>query len=82
MKEQKKVCRLFHGIYRSNSHGRAYLFLFEKGKRKRRILSLQPKLPLANGQCLSIEGLEKGRYLYVKQVYKHDFPKRKKIRSN
>ena len=73
MKEQKKIFRLFHGVYLRNSRGRAYLLLFEKGKRKRRILSLQPKLSLSNGQYLSIEGIEKGAYLYVHRVYTHDF---------
>ena len=53
-------------------------FYFEEGKCKRPILSLQTKLPLANGQYLSIEGLEKGSYLYVRRVYTHNFPRRKK----
>ena len=78
MKEEKNLSSLFRGVYLQNSRGSAYLFLLKKEEGKRRIFSLQAGLPLLNGQHVSIDGIEKGRYLHVNQVYVHNFSKRKR----
>ncbi len=79
----KDIQKNFYAVYRSNTRGRAYLFIRSSVQKKRsndkspiKILSLKTTLPLVNGQYVYIKGLQKNNYFNVYHFSKIDFPKR------
>ncbi len=78
MQQEKKI---YYGVYRSNSRGRAYIFCLDKTKHAIQPLALARYLPVANGQYIYAEGEYKNKYLNVERFLICKFPRRASLRQ-